>query len=179
VPTPTETAEGQGGAIMSTKTDSDPAKVKGAPDDLTLRFVREWSEFPKHLPPDRVAAFLHRALVPFEDKPEDIDRGISDALSPEPPRRGFVLLALDGDRLVGALVMLKTGMKGYIPENLLLFVAVDPACRGRGIGGRLCLAATQDVDGGVKLHVEYDNPAKRLYERLGFENKYAEMRLPE
>jgi hypothetical protein len=53
MPTPTETAEGQGGAIMSTKTDSDPAKVKGAPDDLTLRFVREWSEFPEHLPPDR------------------------------------------------------------------------------------------------------------------------------
>ena len=32
------------------------------------------------------------------------------------------------------------------------------------------------VEGDTKLHVEYDNPAKRLYERLGFENKYAEMR---
>ena len=31
-------------------------------------------------------------------------------------------------------------------------------------------------DGDVKLHVEYDNPAKRLYERIGFTNKYAEMR---
>ncbi|MDK2978441.1 MAG: hypothetical protein PWP52_1155, partial [Bacteroidales bacterium] len=29
----------------------------------------------------------------------------------------------------------------------------------------------------VKLHVEYDNPAKRLYERLGMTTKYAEMRL--
>jgi len=25
--------------------------------------------------------------------------------------------------------------------------------------------------------VEYDNPAKRLYERLGFRSRYAEMRL--
>lgn len=164
---------------MSTKTDGGPAKTGDQPKRPTLHFVRTWDEFPPHLPPDQVATFLHQALVPFEDTREDIDRGISDALSPDPPKRGFVLLALDDERLVGALVMLKTGMKGYIPENLLLFVAVDPACRGRGIGGHLCRTATQAVDGDVKLHVEYDNPAKRLYERLGFENKYAEMRLSE
>ena len=31
--------------------------------------------------------------------------------------------------------------------------------------------------GDVALHVEPDNPAKKLYERLGFTNKYLEMRL--
>jgi len=36
--------------------------------------------------------------------------------------------------------------------------------------------AIELCDGDVKLHVEYDNPAKRLYERIGFKNKYADMR---
>ncbi len=77
---------------------------------------------------------------------------------------------------LGALVMLRTGMKGYVPENILLFVAVDPSARGEGLGSRLVKHAIALCDGNVKLHVEYENPAKRLYERLGFTNKYAEMR---
>lgn len=148
-----------------------------APEGVKLHFARSWSEFPESASPDQVSAFLHRALGRFGDAPEHIARGMSDALSPAPPGRGFILLALDGDRLVGGLVMLRTGMTGYVPENLLLYVAVDPEERGRGIGSRLCREAAAACEGDVKLHVEYDNPAKRLYERLGFENKYAEMRL--
>ena len=34
-----------------------------------------------------------------------------------------------------------------------------------------------NVEGDVALHVEPHNPAKKLYERLGFTNKYLEMRL--
>ena len=47
---------------------------------------------------------------------------------------------------------------------------------GRGIGRRTIERALDQADGPVKLHVEYDNPAKRLYERIGFTSKYAEMR---
>jgi ribosomal protein S18 acetylase RimI-like enzyme len=32
-------------------------------------------------------------------------------------------------------------------------------------------------EGNIALHVEPDNPAKILYEKLGFTNKYLEMRL--
>jgi ribosomal protein S18 acetylase RimI-like enzyme len=160
-------------ADASTDADTSPASAGG----VRLQFVRSTDAFPPQAPRERVTRFLHRALGQFGDAPEDVARGVSDALSPAPPGGGFLLLALDGDDLVGALVMLRTGMSGYVPENLLLYVAVDPAARGRGIGGRLCREAAAACDGDVKLHVEYDNPAKRLYERLGFENKYAEMRL--
>jgi len=171
---------------MTPSTPSSPP-TSGGPDeetastgkagDVRLVFARSWAEFPEQTPPDSVTSFLHHALGQFGDDPAHIARGIADALSADPPGRGFVLLALDGDRLVGALVMLRTGMKGYVPENLLLYVAVDPDQRGRGVGSRLCREAAAACEGEVKLHVEYDNPAKRLYERLGFVNKYAEMRL--
>jgi ribosomal protein S18 acetylase RimI-like enzyme len=67
-------------------------------------------------------------------------------------------------------------MKGYVPENFLLMVAVDPSTRGKGIGAQIINRSFELADGDVKLHVEYDNPAKRLYERLGMTSKYAEMR---
>ena len=63
-----------------------------------------------------------------------------------------------------------------VPENLLLMVAVDPVTRGKGVGSQLIKRSFELAEGDVKLHVEYDNPAKRLYERLGMTNKYAEMR---
>lgn len=37
--------------------------------------------------------------------------------------------------------------------------------------------AIQQTKGAIALHVEPDNPAKKLYEHFGFTNKYLEMRL--
>jgi ribosomal protein S18 acetylase RimI-like enzyme len=37
--------------------------------------------------------------------------------------------------------------------------------------------AIEHTQGNIALHVEPDNPARKLYEKLGFTNKYLEMRL--
>lgn len=144
--------------------------------ELRIETIRAGESLPEWLTLEQLTAFLHRNLKPYEDTPEDIARGIEQALSNAPGRGGFVLLGRRGDCLEGALVMLRTGMRGFIPANLVLFVAVAIEHRGKGTGARLVNHATSQCEGGVKLHVEYDNPARRLYERLGFQSKYAEMR---
>jgi ribosomal protein S18 acetylase RimI-like enzyme len=141
-----------------------------------LVFIPAGEELPAWTNRDALTRFLHQHLAPYQDTPPDIRRGLDDALENRPSPGGFVLLARLEMRLVGALVMLRTGMSGYVSENLLLFIAVDSAIRGQGIGATLVRTAIDRCDGDVKLHVEYDNPAKRLYERLGFGTKYAEMR---
>ena len=135
------------------------------------------AEFPDWLARPALVDFLHGNLKPYEDTVEDIERGLDYAFSVQPGMGGFVLLAEQDRRLLGALVMLRTGMEGYISPNLLLFVAVAKQRRSQGIGRKLCERAMAECAGDVCLHVEYDNPAKRLYERLGFNTKYAEMRL--
>lgn len=68
-------------------------------------------------------------------------------------------------------------MSGYIPENILVYIATNKHLRGKGIGKSLMTKAIDLCKGDIALHVEKDNPAKFLYEKLGFTNPYLEMRL--
>jgi len=119
---------------------------------------------------------LHHMLIPFEDTIPEISDGIDYAMDNSGGRGGFILIAREEGEIAGALVMLKTHMSGYVPDNLLLYVAVDSVKRGMGIGTKLIRKALDLCNGSVKLHVEFDNPAKKLYERIGFKAKYADMR---
>ena len=126
---------------------------------------------------NEIADFLFEHLGEYGDPKEDIMKCLDYALDAGLQAGGFVILARENGKIVGALVMNKTGMSGYIPENILVYIAVDANQRGKGIGGQLMDLAIKMANGAVALHVEADNPARKLYERLGFTNKYLEMRL--
>lgn len=124
----------------------------------------------------RVVDFLFHHLDAFGDPKAHIAKAIDYALQIIPSAGGFVLIAKEQDTIKGAVVVNATGMGGYIPENILVYIAVHQDQRGKGVGKQLMEKALQDAEGDVALHVEPDNPALRLYTRLGFTNKYLEMR---
>ncbi|MCB0792295.1 MAG: GNAT family N-acetyltransferase [Flavobacteriales bacterium] len=124
---------------------------------------------------DAIAGFLEDHLDRFGDPKAHIRKAIDFAL--DPARGGAVIVGREDQGPVGAVVMNRTGMSGYIPENILVYIAVDRSMRGKGLGKVLMQAAIEGADGAIALHVEPDNPAKRLYDALGFTNKYLEMRL--
>lgn len=130
-----------------------------------------------YLQKNEIADFLVLHLGKYGDPKEDIMKCLDYALDQGLQAGGFVILARENDKIVGAVVMNKTGMSSYIPENILVYIAVDAEMRGKGIGGQLMDRAVKMANGGIALHVEADNPARKLYERLGFTNKYLEMRL--
>ncbi|MFC3415679.1 GNAT family N-acetyltransferase [Algoriphagus hitonicola] len=126
---------------------------------------------------NEIADFLFEHLGEYGDPKDDIMKCLDYALDRGIRAGGFVVLAREKGKIVGALVMNKTGMSGYIPENILVYIAVDAAQRGKGIGKKIMDMAIKMANGAIALHVEPDNPAKKLYEKLGFTNKYLEMRL--
>lgn len=125
----------------------------------------------------QLADFLVTNLEAYGDPKESIINCLDYALDSERKTEGFLVLASVEEIIVGILVMNKTGMSGYIPENILVYLAVESSFRGKGIGKQLLEQAILLSEGAIALHVEADNPAKRLYENLGFTNKYLEMRL--
>ena len=56
-------------------------------------------------------------------------------------------------------------------ELRLIDIALVPSCRNRGIGGALMRDVLDEAAAAgrsVRIHVEHNNPAMHLYDRLGF-----------
>ena len=123
--------------------------------------------------------FLFESLEQYGDPKKDIEKCMDYAFGKNNKPGGLVLSAieLENQKIVGAVIINKTGMDSYIPENILVYIATDKNMRGKGVGKQLMQTAINLCEGDLALHCEPDNPAKFLYEKLGFTSKYLEMRL--
>ena len=124
----------------------------------------------------KVVDFLYDHLDEYGDKKEYIKKALDYALSPYPSAGGFIIYYEEKGEIIGAVVINNTGMQGYILENILVYIAVHKDYRGKGIGKKLMNKTIELTKGDIALHVEEDNPARFLYEKVGFENPYLEMR---
>ena len=124
---------------------------------------------------ETIVNFLFTHLEEYGDTKEDIQKCIDYVMNPQ--KGGQIIIGTDENKIVGIVILNNTGMKDYIPENILVYIAVDNSQRGKGYGKQLMEKAISSVEGNIALHVEPNNPAKGLYEKLGFTNKYLEMRL--
>lgn len=125
---------------------------------------------------DDIADFLYEHLDEFGDAREHILASIAYAYGDGDGQDGFVLVAYDGEEIVGTVVINDTNMGGYIPEHILVYIATHGGYRGQGVGSRMMERILERTEGDVALHVEPDNPARHLYHKYDFTNKYLEYR---
>lgn len=83
------------------------------------------------------------------------------------------LIACDDETPLGAVWIRRMQAYGFVDADTPeLSIAILPAYRGQGIGTRLMnelFASLQGRYAALSLSVSKENPALRLYERLGFE----------
>ena len=139
-------------------------------------FIKKITDFPKILPKNNFIDFLHCHLGQYRDSKEDISKAVDYAFSDVEGKGGFLLAAIKDGVVLGEVVINDSGMSGYIPEHVLVYIAVDKKQRGKGIGKKLIEKAIKNCEGDISLHVEYGNPAYEIYKHVGFTTKYAEMR---
>ncbi|RZT97362.1 ribosomal protein S18 acetylase RimI-like enzyme [Ancylomarina subtilis] len=125
---------------------------------------------------ENVIDFLFKNLQEYGDPRADIEKAIDYALKETKSFGGFILVSYLDNEISGAVVVNQTGMKDYIPENILVYIATHKKHRGQGIGKILMQETIKLAEGNIALHVEPENPARFLYEKYGFSSKYIEMR---
>lgn len=144
-----------------------------------MNIIKEFN--PKNKPSQEekqnIINFLHENLQEFRDSKEAIEKAIDFALKNYTSFGGFVLVSSIEDQMTGVVIVNITGMKDYIPENILVYIATHKDFRGKGIGKELMKETIERTEGNIALHVEPENPARFLYEKVGFTSKYLEMRL--
>lgn len=134
------------------------------------------TELPKSEEKEAIIDFLFEQLEQYGDPRSDIEKCINYALKLSESFGGLILTSTENDRITGTVVINKTGMNGYIPDNILVYIATHREHRGKGLGKKLMQKTIEMTQGDIALHVEPDNPARFLYEKVGFTNKYLEMR---
>lgn len=126
---------------------------------------------------NRITNFLYDHSGEFRDSKSAIKKALKYAIKEISGLGGFVFVIENHKDILGVLVINKTGMNEYIPENILVYVAVNEAYRNKGIAKRLIDYAFRYCKGDIALYVNKDNPVYKFFEDNGFKSRNIEMRL--
>ena len=132
---------------------------------------------PDSIEEKEIIQFLFQELEQYGDPKNQIQKAADYALGREGKLGGWLFVAKENDKIVSATIINETGMSEYIPENILVYIATDRNQRGKGIGKKIMQEVITHTKGDIALHVFKENPARKLYERLGFTTPFLEMRL--
>lgn len=126
---------------------------------------------------NRITNFLYEYSDEFRDSKRAIKKSILYAAKEIPGLGGYVFVMEEQSEILGAIVVNRTGMNEYMPENLLVYVAVKTGLRGNGIGKTLIKHTKKYCKGDIGTHINIKNPVAKLFEKQGFKLRNIEMRL--
>jgi GNAT superfamily N-acetyltransferase len=124
---------------------------------------------------NRIANFLHENSGEYADRKSAVKKSLLYAAKEIAGLGGYVFIMEHKNEILGALIINKTGMKEYIPENILVNLAVKKEYRGKGIAKELINYTIKYCKGDIALHINKNNPVVKLFENSGFKPKNIEM----
>jgi GNAT superfamily N-acetyltransferase len=126
---------------------------------------------------NRITNFLFEYSDDARDTKNAIRKSILYAAKEVPGLGGYVFVMEHHNKILGAAVVNRTGMSEYIPENILVYIAVKTAFREKGIAKELIKHTIKYCDGDISIYVNKNNPVVKLFENQDFKPRNMEMRL--
>ena len=109
---------------------------------------------------------------------KSVEEAMDYALKRKPSFGGFIIAIREQMKIIAAIVVNRTGMDGFSPKNICVYVAIDKShSQLEELLQQLLQKAIHHANGDLAMHVEPDHPALHLYQRMGFRAQYLELRL--
>jgi GNAT superfamily N-acetyltransferase len=151
--------------------------TQGSSPDIIVHYYKTVTDLPGWLDFSDIVSFLEDHTAPFNDPIETVISALDYALSSHSHGGGFVLLAILDKNLVGAAICVRMDKVEFVPANLITYLCVHPRHRRKGLGTKLLKQVIEKTEGDIKIHMHASNPALKLFQKMGFDIRYLEMRL--
>lgn len=126
---------------------------------------------------NRITNFIYKHSGEFGDSKTAIRKSIMYAAKELPGLGGYVFVMEDGNEILGAVVVNRTGMNEYLSENIMVYVVVKESYRKKGIAKKIIEHTIKYCKGEIAVHININNPVVKLFEKQGFKSRNIEMRL--
>ncbi|WNH09819.1 GNAT family N-acetyltransferase [Thalassobellus suaedae] len=126
---------------------------------------------------NRITNFIYKHSGEFGDSKTAIRKSIMYAAKELPGLGGYVFVMEDGNEIIGAVVVNRTGMNEYLSENIMVYVVVKESYRKKGIAKEIIEHTIKYCKGEIAVHININNPVVKLFEKQGFKSRNIEMRL--
>lgn len=125
----------------------------------------------------RITNFLHEHANHPKDSKSAIRKSLLYAIKEISGLGGFVFVFETEKQVLGVLVINKTGMNEYIPENILVYLVINETYAEANIKEKLINYAITYCKGDIALYINKESPELSWFEKKGFKSRNIEMRL--
>jgi [ribosomal protein S18]-alanine N-acetyltransferase len=132
---------------------------------------------PSFIQKERISRFILDNSCEQDLSYEMVWRSVDYALSLSKNQGGVILMAKEDGDITGALVINRTSMEDYIPENILIHLVIGAHVNKNETGLKLLKMAIEMTNGKLAVRLNKDHPDRSLYEVLGFRERYIEYQL--
>lgn len=124
-----------------------------------------------------IVHFLLDNLDGYEDNPDNIAKALDFAASEGVSFGGFTIVASLESKIIGVLVLNRTGMKSYMPENKLVYISVHKEHRKLGLGKYLLTRAKNITEGVISVNLRKKDTSIDFFKKIGFSSDTLELRI--
>lgn len=142
-------------------------------DNRVYNATNRPTEIEKH----NIIDFIYHHLEGGNPRKEHIRKAIEYAIKEQQSFGGFIIIQKMDGELAGVTVINKTGMEGYMAENILVYLAVSKQHRGSGVAQSLLNQILNHAKGDIGLQINHNNRLIKVFEKIGFKKSKTELRL--